>query len=32
VRKSTLRIMARLDAHYMEDSCSGSRWMVDYLA
>ena len=24
--------MARLDAHYMEDPCSGSRWMVDYLS
>ncbi|WP_315856428.1 IS3 family transposase [Synechococcus sp. J7-Johnson] len=32
VRASTLRIMARIDAHYLEDPCSGSRRMVDYLA
>ena len=32
VRESTLRIMARLDALYLEDPCSGSRRMVDYLA
>jgi len=32
VRKSTLRIMARIDALYLEDPCSGSRRMVDYLA
>jgi hypothetical protein len=24
--------MATLDAHYMEDPCNDSRWMVDYLA
>ena len=24
--------MARIDALYLEDPCSGSRWMVDYLA
>ena len=27
-----LRIMARIDALYLEDPCSGSRRMVDYLA
>jgi len=32
VRDSTLRIMARVDALYLEDPCSGSRRMVDYLA
>jgi putative transposase len=32
VREATLRIMARLDALYLEDPCSGSRRMVDYLA
>ena len=32
VRDSTLRIMARIDALYLEDPCSGSRRMVDYLA
>ena len=32
VRESTLRIMARIDAIYLEDPCSGSRRMVDYLA
>ena len=32
VRVSTLRIMARIDALYLEDPCSGSRRMVDYLA
>ena len=32
VRESTLRIMARIDALYLEDPCSGSRRMVDYLA
>ncbi len=32
VRTSTLRIMARIDALYLEDPCSGSRRMVDYLA
>ena len=32
VRESTLRIMARIDAHYLEDPCSGSRRMVEYLA
>ncbi|WP_254973442.1 IS3 family transposase [Cyanobium sp. Candia 9D4] len=32
IRESTLRIMARIDAHYLEDPCSGSRWMVGYLA
>jgi putative transposase len=31
VRKSTLRIIARIDALYLEVSCSGSRRMVDYL-
>jgi putative transposase len=28
----TLRIMARIDALYLEDPCIGSRRMVDYLA
>jgi hypothetical protein len=32
VRDSTLRIMTRIDALYLEDPCSGSRRMVDYLA
>jgi putative transposase len=32
VRESKLRIMANIDALYMEDSRSGSRRMVDYLA
>ena len=32
VRESTLRIMARIDAFYLEDPCSGGRRMVDYLA
>jgi putative transposase len=32
VRDSTLQIMARIDALYLEDPCSGSRRMVDYLA
>jgi putative transposase len=32
VRESTLRIMARIDGLYLEDPCSGSRRMVDYLA
>jgi putative transposase len=32
VRESTLRIMARIDALYLEDPCSGSRRMVTYLA
>jgi putative transposase len=32
VRESTLRIMARIDALYLEDPCSGSRRMVYYLA
>ncbi|WP_225323107.1 IS3 family transposase [Synechococcus sp. RSCCF101] len=32
VRSSTLRIMARIDALYLEDPCSGSRRMVAYLA
>jgi putative transposase len=32
VRESTPRIMARIDALYLEDPCSGSRRMVDYLA
>ena len=32
IRESTLRIMARIDAHYLEDPCSGSRRMVGYLA
>ena len=32
VRESTLRIMARIDALYLEDPCSGSRRIVEYLA
>jgi putative transposase len=32
VRESTLRIMARIDAFYLEDPCTGSRRMVEYLA
>jgi putative transposase len=32
VRESTLRIMARIDALYLGDPCSGSRRMVGYLA
>jgi len=32
VRESTLRIMARIDALYLDDPCSGSRRMVEYLA
>ena len=32
LRESTLRIMARIDALYLEDPCSGSRRMVGYLA
>jgi len=32
MREPTLRIMARIDALYLEDPCSGSRRMVDYLA
>jgi putative transposase len=32
VRESTLRIMAKIDALYLEDPCSGSRRMVDDLA
>ena len=32
VRESTLRIMARIDALYLDDPCSGSRRMVAYLA
>jgi len=32
VRGSTLRIMARVDALFLEDPCSGSRRMVDCLA
>ncbi len=32
VGESTLRIMARIDALYLEDPCSGSRRMVDVLA
>ena len=31
-RESTLRIMGRINALYLEDPCSGSRRMVDYLA
>lgn len=31
VRESMLRIMARIDALALEDPCSGSRRMVDYL-
>jgi len=32
LRESTLQIMARIDSLYLEDPCSGSRRMVDYLA
>jgi putative transposase len=32
VRESTLWNMARIDSFYLEDPCSGSRRMVDYLA
>jgi len=32
VCESTLRVMARIDALYLEDPCSGSRRMVVYLA
>jgi len=32
VRESTLRIMARIDALDLDDPCSGSRRMVEYLA
>ena len=32
VRESTLRIMAKIDALYLDDQCSGSRRMVDHLA
>ena len=32
VRESTLQIMARIDSLYLEDPCSGSRRMVEYLA
>jgi putative transposase len=32
VRQSTLRIMARIDALYLDDPCSGSRRMVADLA
>jgi putative transposase len=32
VRQSTLGIMVRIDALYLEDPCSGSRRMVDCLA
>jgi putative transposase len=32
VRESTLRIMARIDAFYLEDLTAGSRRMVQYLA
>jgi putative transposase len=32
VRQSTLQIMARIDALYLEDPCSGTRRMVAYLA
>jgi putative transposase len=32
VRESILGAMARIDALYREDPCSGSRRMVDYLA
>jgi putative transposase len=31
VRRLTLRIMARIDAPYRDDPCSGSRRMVEYL-
>ena len=32
MRESTLRIMASIDALYLDDPCSGSRRMVEYLA
>ncbi|MCX5945119.1 MAG: hypothetical protein NTZ53_07375 [Cyanobacteria bacterium] len=32
VRKSTLAVMARIDALDLEDPCSGSHLLVDYLA
>ena len=32
MRESTLSIMARIDALYLVDPCSGSRRMVEYLA
>ncbi|MBV2352097.1 IS3 family transposase [Synechococcus sp. HK05] len=32
LRASTLRIMASIDAIYLEDPCRGSRRIVDYLA
>ncbi len=32
VRESTLRIMACINALYLDDPCSGSRRIVDYLA
>ena len=32
IRESTLGIMARIDALYLEDPCSGSRRVVGYLA
>jgi putative transposase len=32
VRQSTLRIMVRIDALYLDDPCSGSRRMVENLA
>ncbi len=32
VRESTLRIMAKIDALYLDDPCSGSRRMLGYLA
>jgi len=32
VRESTMRIMARIDAHYLKDPCSSSRRIVAYLA
>jgi len=32
VREPTLRIMARINALYLEDPCSGSRRIVEYLA
>lgn len=32
VRQSTLQIIARIDALYLEDPCSGSRRMMHYVA
>ena len=32
VRKSTLRIMAKIEDLYLEDPCSGSQRMAEYLA